>query len=145
MKRLGEAIAKMVQGLSKAVLRFPLTVFCLVCATILTCYMISLHKTPELIIQKWMFTFMLGSFLGITAQFACERFKRLAAMRPAVYAVSALLIAGYYFIILPVPAIDYGVGARTSVAVFSMFSAFIWLPSFRGKFDFNSVALIHFK
>jgi hypothetical protein len=37
------------------------------------------------------------------------------------------------------------VGARTSVAIFAMFCAFIWLPSFRGKFDFNSVALIHFK
>jgi len=145
MKRLSEAIAKMIQGLSKAVLRFPLTVFCLICTTILTCYMISLHKTPELIIQKLMFTFLLGSFLGVTAQFSCERFKRLAAMRPIVYLVSALLIAGYYLIILPVPAIDYGVGARTSVAVFSMFCAFIWLPSFRGKFDFNSVALIHFR
>jgi hypothetical protein len=31
------------------------------------------------------------------------------------------------------------------VAVFSMFCVFIWLPSFRGRFDFNSVALIHFK
>jgi len=26
-----------------------------------------------------------------------------------------------------------------------MFCAFIWLPSYQGKFDFNSVALIHFK
>ena len=145
MKRFSEAIVKMMQGLSKAVLRFPWTVFCLLCTTSLTCYMISLHKTPELIIQKLMFTFMLGAFLGITAQFACERFQRLASMRLAVYGLSALLTLGYYLIISPAPAIDYGVGARTSVAIFSMFSAFIWLPSFRGKFDFNSVALVHFK
>lgn len=145
MNRLIKALVEMIQGLSKAVLRFPLSVFCLVCETILTCYIISLHKTPELIVQKYMFTFMLGSFLGITAQFACERFKRLADMRLAVYGVAALLIVGYYFIILPAPAIDYGVGARTSVAVFSMFCAFIWLPSSWKKFDFNTVALVHFK
>ncbi|MDH7479271.1 MAG: DUF4153 domain-containing protein [Syntrophomonadaceae bacterium] len=107
--------------------------------------MISLHKTPDLIVQKLMFVFLLGSFLGVTAQFACERFQRLAAARLAVYALSVLLTLGYYLIIHPAPAIDYEVGARTSVAVFSMFCAFIWLPSFQGRFDFNSAALIHFK
>jgi hypothetical protein len=145
MKRLRELIVKLVQGLSKAVLRFPLTIFCLMCSTVLTCYMISLHKTPDLIIQKLIFVFLLGSFMGVTAQFACERFLRLAKLRGAVYALSVLLILGYYLIISPAPAIDYGVGARTTVAVFSMFCAFIWLPSSLGKFDFNNIALIHFK
>ncbi|NLC06559.1 MAG: DUF4153 domain-containing protein [Syntrophomonadaceae bacterium] len=145
MNRFNRAVVRMILGLSGAVLRFPLTVGCLICATILTCYMISQHEIPDLLIQKLMFTFLLGSFLGVTAQFACERFPRLAKARLAVYALSALLTLGYYLIISPVPAIDYGVGARTLVAVFSMFCVFIWLPSFRGRFDFNSVALIHFK
>lgn len=145
MNRFYRAIVKLILGLSGAVLRFPLTVFCLICATVLTCYMISHHNIPDLLIEKLMFTFLLGSFLGVTAQFACERFPRLATARLAVYALSALLTLGYYLIISPVPAIDYGVGSRTVVAVFSMFCVFIWLPSFRGKFDFNSVALIHFK
>ncbi|MDD2373679.1 MAG: DUF4153 domain-containing protein [Syntrophomonadaceae bacterium] len=145
MKRFSKAILKLIQGLSKAVLRFPLTVFFLICCTALTCYMISLHKTPDLVIQKLMFVCLLGSFIGVTAQFACERFPRLARLRLAVYALSALLTLGYYLIISPAPAIDFGVGARTSVAVFSMFCAFIWLPSYQGKFDFNSVVLIHFK
>lgn len=145
MQRLKEAVIKMIQAIARAVLRFPLTVFCLICATALTCYMISLHRTPELFIQKFMFTFLMGSFLGVTAQFACERFPRLAKIRWSIYVLSALLTLGYYFIISPAPAIDYGVGARTSVAVFSMFCAFIWLPSYGGKFNFNSVALVHFK
>lgn len=145
MKRLKEAVVKMVQAIARAVLRFPLTVLCLICATALTCYMISLHKTPDLFIQKLMFTFLMGSFLGVTAQFACERFPRLAKIRWGIYGLSALLTLGYYFIISPAPAIDYGVGARTSVAVFAMFCAFIWLPSYGGKFNFNSVALVHFK
>jgi len=121
MKRLIEAIVNLLQGLSAAVLRFPWTVFCLICSTVLSCYMISLHKTPDLMIQKLMFVFLLGSFIGVTAQFACERFPRLARLRWAVYVLSVLLTAGYYLIIAPAPAIDYGVGARTTVAIFSMF------------------------
>lgn len=145
MKRLGEAVVNLVKGLFKAVSRFPLTVLCLVCTTILVCYMISLHKTPDLLIQKLMFTFALGAFLGIAAQFSCERFEKLSRLRAAVYIISALLIAGYYLIIAPVPNIDYAVRARTFVAIFAMFCIFIWVPSYRGSFDFNRVALVHFK
>lgn len=145
MSRLGEAIVKVALGISRAVFRFPLTVLCLFCATVLSCYMISLHNDPGLIVQKLMFTLLLGSFLGVTAQFACERFRCPATARLAVYALSVLLTLGYYLVISPAPSIDYGVGARTMVAVFSMFCVFIWLPSFHGKFDFDSIALIHFK
>ena len=80
MKRLSEVIFQLVQGLSTAVLRFPWTVLCLAGTTALTCYMISLDKSPDLIIQKLMFVFLLGSFMGVTAQFACERFPRLGKL-----------------------------------------------------------------
>ncbi|MEA4926921.1 MAG: DUF4153 domain-containing protein [Syntrophomonadaceae bacterium] len=145
MKRWGQTMVNMVRGLLQAVSRFPLTVLCLIGTTGLVCYMISLHKAPDLIIQKLMFTFLLGSFLGVAAQFSCERFKRLQQLRLAVYVLSALLIAGYYWIIRPVPNIDIAVSVRTMVAVFAMFCAFIWVPSFRGRYDFNKIALIHFK
>ncbi len=145
MKRWGQAMVNMVRGLLQAVSRFPLTVLCLIGTTGLVCYMISIHKVPDLIIQKLMFTFLLGSFLGVTAQFSCERFKRLQQLRLAVYILSVLLIVGYYWIIRPVPNIDFAVSVRTMVAVFAMFCAFIWVPSFRGRYDFNKIALIHFK
>jgi len=145
MNRLTKALSATTRGLFKAVSRFPLTVFCLGCATILVCYMISLHKDPGLFIQKLMFTFLLGAFLGVAAQFSCERFKRLQEMRLAVYLISALLTLGYYLILLPVPSITYAVTARTLVAVFAMFCTFIWVPSFRSKADFNSIALTHSK
>jgi len=145
MKRFTDAIASIVRGLFKAVSRFPLTVVCLICATVLVCYMISLHKQPDLIVEKLMFTFLLGAFLGVTAQFKCERFDRLSKLRLPVYGLSALLTVGYYLIILPAPRISSEVVIRTFVAVFAMFCAFIWVPSYRGKFDFNRIALIHLK
>lgn len=145
MNRFIEAIRTTTRGLSKAVSRFPLAAFCLGCATILVWYMISLHKDPGLFPQKLMFTFLLGAFLGVAAQFCCERFERLQKMRTVVYLISVLLILGYYLILLPAPSITYAVRARTLVAVFAMFCAFIWVPSFKGKADFNSIALTHFK
>src|SRR5665647_3900337 len=99
MNRFTKAIISAAQRLFEAVSRFPLTVVCLICTSILVCYMISLHKAPELIIQKLMFTFLLGSFLGVAAQFTCERFDRLLKMRVVVYGVSALITVGYYLII----------------------------------------------
>ncbi len=145
MKRLAEAIKAILQGLVKAVSRFPLTVLCLLGATILVCYMISLQKEPDLIIQKLMFTFLLGAFLGVAAQFCCERFKRLAKMRILIYGISALITLGYYLIIASSPNISFEVEIRTFVAVFAMFCAFLWVPSCRGRYDFNRIALIHFK
>jgi hypothetical protein len=69
MKRLLGAIKGIVQGLVKAISRFPLTVFCLVAATSLVCYMISLDKSPDILIQKLLFTCLMGAFLGVAAQF----------------------------------------------------------------------------
>ncbi|MHB8125214.1 MAG: DUF4153 domain-containing protein [Desulfitobacteriaceae bacterium] len=145
MNRLIKIMINTTKGMFMAISRFPLTVFCLGCATIFVCYMISLHKEPELIIQKLMFTSLFGAFLGVAAQFSCERLKQWQKKRIVVYLISALLILGYYFIILPAPSITFAVRTRTFVAVFAMFCTFIWMPSFRGKADFNSIALTHFK
>lgn len=145
MERIKEALQQILRGLSRAVFRFPLTVLCLACAAGLTCYMISLHTDPGLTIQKLMFTFWLGSFLGVTAQFCCERFERLNNMRLAIYGLSAVLTVGYYLILWPAPSISFGVVTRTFVAVFAMFCAFLWVPSYGGEVDFNRIALTHLK
>lgn len=131
--------------LFEAVSRFPLTVVCLFGATILFCYIVSLKVQPSLLVQKLAYTFMLGSFLGITAQFACERFLRLNSRRLAVYALSTLLTVGYYLILLPAQSISQEVTVRTFVAVAAMFCAFVWVPSYRDTADFNEISLVHFK
>jgi hypothetical protein len=145
MNRLGAMIKAALLRLIEAISRFPLTVVCLIGATILLCYMISLHKQPGPIVEKLAYTFLLGSFLGIAAQFACERFEQLHKKRVVVYLVSTLLTIGYYLILMPVQSISHEVTIRTFVAVAAMFCAFIWVPSFRSRADFNEIALVHFK
>jgi hypothetical protein len=145
MKRLLGAIKTIVQGLIKAVSRFPLTVVCLVAATSLVCYMISLHNTPDVLIQKLLFTCFTGAFLGVAAQFSCERFERLARFRLLVYVGAVLLVGAYYWSLGSSQSIEFDVQIRTFVAVFAMFSLSLFIPSYRNGFDFDSVALIHFK
>jgi len=145
MRRIKELIIHLLKGMSGAVLRFPLTVVCLAGAAVLICYMISLHQEPSLFIEKLMFTFIVGAVLGMTAQFAAERLERLAGKRPLVFGISALLTAGYFLIIWPAPEISQEIGVRTLVAVFAFICAVLWVPSYKGKADFNKIALIHFK
>ena len=145
MERLKEMLMHLIKGISTAVFRFPLTVVSLIGTASIICYMISLHKTPSLTIEKLMFTFLVGAILGMTAQFASERFLKLARLRPAVYVVSALLTVGYFFILWPAPEISLEISVRTFVAVFALVCAVLWLPAYKDKADFNQVALIHFK
>ncbi|NLI92843.1 MAG: DUF4153 domain-containing protein [Peptococcaceae bacterium] len=138
-------ILQLLKGMSGAVLRFPLTVVSLLGATVLICYMISLHRTPSLVIQKLMFTFLVGAILGMAAQFSMERFKKLWKMRLMVYGISILLTVGYFMILWPAPEIRAEITVRTFVAVFALICAALWVPSFKNQADFNRVALIHFK
>lgn len=145
MRSLITAIGRLLQGFYQAVTRFPLTAICLFSSTALACHIISLHRTPELIVQKLMFVFLLGSFIGVTAQFACERFSYRGKQRGGVYGLALILILLYYFSMANVIAIDYEVAAKTMVAVFAMFCIYVWLPSYGNENDFNTVALIHSK
>lgn len=145
MNRFITMIKKLIIGMSKAVSRFPLTVLSLVGAAALICYMISLQETPPLVIEKLMYTLLMAAFLGITAQFAMERFSRLAKRRWIVYGVSLLLMVGYFLILWPAPEVSAEITVRTLVTVFALFCAFLWIPSFKAETDFNAVCLIHFK
>jgi len=145
MQRLLGAIKGIVQGLVKAVSRFPLTVIALVIATGLVWYMISLDKNPDLFIQKLLFTCLLGAFLGVAVQFSCERFERLGRLRWLTYIGAALLAGVYYASLGASPSIEFDVQIRTLVAVFAMFSLALFIPTYKEGFDFDSLALIHFK
>ena len=151
MNRLVKTIIDRGQGLIEAISRFPLTVVCLLGATGVVWYMISLNTETSLLIQKLLFAFGLGAFLSVAAQFCCERFPGLQKARLIVYLAAALLIGGYYLIIASAPSLDYAVITRTLVAVFAMFCIYMWVPSFKGRVltqslaDFNWIALTHFK
>ncbi|MGV8905892.1 MAG: DUF4153 domain-containing protein [Acetobacterium sp.] len=145
MKRLKEMIVKLFNAMFGAGFRFPLTILSLIGTAALVCYMIALTDTPPLIIQKILYTLVVGAVLGMTGQFAGERFSKLAKARMGVYGAAVLFMAGYFLILLPVPELSLAITTRTLVAVFALVCAILWIPSFKEKTDFNKIALVHFK
>jgi hypothetical protein len=146
MKRLYTIVKQLVRGISKAVLRFPLTVLSLVVAASLVCYLISLRLFPApLLVEKGIFALAVGALVGMAAQFSTERFAKLAGKRPLVYLVALVLTAGYFWILWPAPEIGSQIVVRSFVAIFALFCYVLFIPAYRKATDFDRVALVHFK
>lgn len=145
MKRIKEFLKRSLRGISQAAMRFPMAVAGFVAATGVIYRVIGYGMNPPLIIQKWLFTLIVGAVLGIALQFAVERFPKLASYRILVYGIGIILIAGYFMILLPAPELSFEITGRSFVAVFALICMVLWVPSFGGAADFNRIALVHFK
>ena len=145
MKKIKGLLFQLLKGMSEAIIRFPLTIVCLVGVATLVCYTIALDQSPPIIIEKLVYTFLVSAVLGMAAQFAVERFMKLSALRLPVYGLALVLGAGYFLILWPVPEINAEISVRTLIAVFALICAVLWIPAYKKKADFNEVCLIHFK
>lgn len=145
MKDVKGTLVRRAQGLIKAAERFPVSVAGFV-ATLLVVYaIIGDDFNPPLILQKVVFTLVVGAILGIAIQFAVERFDRLSGRRAAVYIAGLLLTLGYFLILLPASEISDAVVIRSLVTIFALICVVLWVPSSGGKADFNRIALTYFK
>ncbi len=145
MKRIKEFLKRSLRGISQAVMRFPMAVAGFVATTGVIYWVIGYRIDLPLIIQKWIFTLIVGAVLGIALQFAVERFRKLASFRILVYGIGIILGAGYFMILLPAPELSFEIMGRSFVAVFALICMVLWVPSFGGAADFNRIALVHFK
>ena len=145
MRRLKEMLMNSMKGISQAGFRFPVTVISLLAAASIIFRLIAIDGTPSLMLQKLIFTFVVGAVLGMASQFAIERFQKLSGKRILVYGAALLLIVGYFLILLPAPEISAEITVRSLVAVFALVCMVLWIPSYKAEVDFNLVALIHFK
>ncbi len=145
MEYLKEIIRRSAKGIAIAGYRFPLTVASLLVATLIVFRLIAIDTSLPLILEKLIFTFMVGAFIGVAAQFVVERFANLSEKRLLVYAVALLLLAGYFLILLSAPEISNEITVRSFVAIFALVCMALWIPSYKSDVDFNMVALVHFK
>jgi hypothetical protein len=145
MKRLKDLMNNSMRGISLAVFRFPLTVFGLSVTAIIIIRLIATEGSQDLLLQKYIFTFVVGAVLGMATQFAIERFELLLYKRLIGYLIAILLILGYFLILLPIPQISDRLMIRSFVAAFALACMVLWIPSYQSQVDFNRVALVHLK
>src|SRR5690606_10259219 len=65
--------------------------------------------------------------------------------RLAFLAAVLVLTAGYYLVIKQAPELSMELVIRTSVALFALLIAFIWIPAIKSKITFNQSFMITFK
>jgi hypothetical protein len=145
MKDIKGMLVRRLQGLIKAAERFPVSVAGFAAALLVVYAIIGEDRNSPLILQKMVFTLVIGAVLGIAIQFAVERFDGLSARRVVAYIAGLLLTMGYFLILLPASEISDAVVIRSLVTVFALICVVLWVPSAGGRADFNRVALTYVK
>jgi len=137
-----EKLRNRLKGFTDAISRFPLTAAFLLAAAVINAVDINTSGSNH---SKYLLTFVVGAFLGATVQVVYERYFYKISTRIILMGVAILLTVGYYFIIRPVPSLSMEIGIRTSVALFALLIAFIWVPVIKSKISFNESFMVAFK
>lgn len=115
-----------VAGISHSLLRFPITALWLVALAVINTIQIENEQSSY---GRLLFTCLVGAMLGVVAEHLYERFFEKESYRWILLGSSIVLAFGYSFLL---PNQDFEKAAyfiRTFVLLFSLFIAFIWIPS----------------
>lgn len=128
--------------LTDAIARFPLTTLFLLATAIVNAISINTEKDD---FSKYLYTFVVGTFLSAGLQVAYERFFTKLSTRVLLMGAGIVLTAGYYVIIMNSPTLGLEMMIRTLVTNFALLIAFIWVPVIKSNISFNQSFMITFK
>ncbi len=140
MKQSEKLLSK-IRGLTDAIVRYPLTVTFLLAAAAVNAFDISTDRDYS----KILVTYVVGAFLSVVFQAVYERYWKKLSARAVLMGAATLLTGGYYLIIIPAPRLGMEIGIRTSVALFTLLIAFIWVPVIKSRITFNESFMAAFK
>lgn len=88
--------------------------------------------------MRFIVTFIVGAMLAAVAQIIFERFFTAQANRRyALMAAAVLLTVAYYFILAPLSVYNIEFPIKTSVILFALLIAFIWIPTINNSLAFH--------
>ena len=128
-------------GLYDAMSRYPLTVLFLLAAAIVNAKSINLDEP----FYKLFLTFAVGACLSVLAQAAFERFFEKFSHRLVLMVICVLLTVGYFLIVNQYTTTNLETWIRTSVTVFALVIAYIWVPVIKSTISFNESFMSSFK
>ncbi|HBL84041.1 MAG: hypothetical protein A2Y17_05615 [Clostridiales bacterium GWF2_38_85] len=135
------AIKDKLGNISKAGIRFPISIAFLLVISILNAIRI---EDFDYSFTRWIFSALIGVFLFAVARVLYERTGSKLQNAIIFYASGAVLTVLYFFFIAA-QRIDMVAGVRTSVILFILTIAFIWIPSIKSSNEFNVTFLVVFK
>lgn len=110
--------------------RYPLTVLFLLGVAGLNSWMI---ERPGADYVRLVFTFLVGAVLGVVGQMLFERFFTDKKERLMTMGGTILLTLGYYLTAGLESDYNTPIIVKTSVALFALFIAFIWVPTIKNE------------
>ena len=123
-----DAFWKAYKGMGRSISRYPLTVLFLIAVAVLNSFMI---ENPREDYARYLLTFLVGAMLSIVGQMVYERFFTQLNARYLLMGGAVLLTTGYYFAVGPQTQYNIAITVKTSVALFALMIAFIWIPSIK--------------
>ena len=139
--KLLDKIWEKLSGLVEALSRYPLTVAFLAAAAVVNA--MAIHQ--EVDYTRYLLTFLVGAFLGFALQAAWERFFDKTSVRLAAMALGLVLTLGYFLIVRQYTSTSTETWIRTSVALFALLIAYIWVPVIKSEINFNQGFMAAFK
>ena len=139
--KIADKMQEKLSGLYEALSRYPLTVIFLVATAVVNA--MAIHQ--EVDYTKFLLTYVVGACLGFTLQAVWERFFYKTTHRMALMALCLVLTLGYFLIVRQYATTSIETWIRTSVAIFALLIAYIWVPVIKSKVSFNESFMIAFK
>lgn len=136
-----DRIREKLGGLLEALSRYQITVIFLVAAAVVNAMAIQQEEDYT----KYLLTFVVGGFLGFTLQAIWERFFHKRSYRVGLMGLCLVLTLGYFLIVRPYTSTNMETWIRTTVALFALFIAFIWVPVIKSEVSFNESFMAAFK
>lgn len=129
-------------GLVTAWIRFPLTLIFLVSAVILNAVKIQSGLSES--VTELMITMYFGSLLSAVLQLVCERFSGKIRMRMIAFG-SAIAVSGIFYLLIRIAGQGTETMVRISMIFFILSIAFLWIPAWGLRIDFNQSFMAAFK
>jgi len=145
MSRIKKFINTIALNLKTTVTRFPIALLFL--ASITTIVYIEIERNfafEDDLLERLVFSGIVGTFLAITVQFMLERFKNLSKYTLLFHGFTFVLAANYYFFMTD-GEISQSMLIHLFVITFALFAAYLYIPSAKNSVNFGDVALSHFK
>jgi hypothetical protein len=134
-------ITDRLNGLTNAIIRYPLTELFLIVVAVIISISINMEKDYT----KPLLTCVVGAILCASLQATYERFFSKVGARFILMGVGAILTLGYYLIIRSATERSIEIVIRTSVTLFALYFAYIWIPVIRSRISFNESFMAAFK
>lgn len=139
--RFLERLREKLSGFYNAISRYPTTVIFLVAAAVVNA--VAINQNVDY--YKFLLTFAVGACLGFTCQAVWERFFEKNSYRIILMGVGLFLTIGYFLIVNHYSSTGWETAIRTSVAIFALAIAFIWVPVIKSTVSFNESFMAAFK